>query len=145
MWISPWSTLNQCKYPNGCRSRCSHLASFLAACGKLTGISDPITIKTSGSRFGSWMTDPLAPEGDTRVCTCYTQSHGVEGNDLLMWCWMYGCVRSTNCQQHKITLNSCLFFTYYFDQIDSDLNPDFANESLLFSGKGLVWLLVFRL
>lgn len=41
----------------------------LAACGKLTGISDPITIKTSGSRFGSWMTDPLAPEGDTRVCT----------------------------------------------------------------------------
>ncbi|XP_035524035.1 olfactomedin 1b isoform X1 [Dicentrarchus labrax] len=37
------------------------------ACGKLTGISDPITIKTSGSRFGSWMTDPLAPEGDTRV------------------------------------------------------------------------------
>lgn len=38
-----------------------------SACGKLTGISDPITIKTSGSRFGSWMTDPLAPEGDTRV------------------------------------------------------------------------------
>lgn len=38
-----------------------------AACGKLTGISDAITIKTSGSRFGSWMTDPLAPEGDTRV------------------------------------------------------------------------------
>ena len=38
-----------------------------AACGKLTGISEPITIKTSGSRFGSWMTDPLAPEGDTRV------------------------------------------------------------------------------
>ncbi|XP_031735064.1 noelin-like isoform X3 [Anarrhichthys ocellatus] len=37
------------------------------ACGKLTGISEPITIKTSGSRFGSWMTDPLAPAGDTRV------------------------------------------------------------------------------
>ncbi|XP_048874856.1 noelin-like isoform X1 [Brienomyrus brachyistius] len=37
------------------------------ACGKLTGISEPITIKTSGSRFGSWMTDPMAPEGDTRV------------------------------------------------------------------------------
>ncbi len=38
-----------------------------AACGKLTDISDAITMKTSGSRFGSWMTDPLAPEGDTRV------------------------------------------------------------------------------
>lgn len=37
------------------------------ACGKLTGISDPITIKTSGSRFGSWMTDPLAPEGENKV------------------------------------------------------------------------------
>lgn len=39
------------------------------ACGKLTGISDPVTVKTSGSRFGSWMTDPLAPEGDNRVST----------------------------------------------------------------------------
>uniref|UniRef100_A0A667YZD9 Olfactomedin 1 n=1 Tax=Myripristis murdjan TaxID=586833 RepID=A0A667YZD9_9TELE len=37
------------------------------ACGKLTGISEPVTIKTSGSRFGSWMTDPLAPPGDNRV------------------------------------------------------------------------------
>ncbi|XP_041957297.1 olfactomedin 1a [Alosa pseudoharengus] len=37
------------------------------ACGKLTGISDPITIKTSGSRYGSWMTDPVASDGDTRV------------------------------------------------------------------------------
>uniref|UniRef100_A0A3B5M5M9 Olfactomedin-like domain-containing protein n=2 Tax=Xiphophorus couchianus TaxID=32473 RepID=A0A3B5M5M9_9TELE len=37
------------------------------ACGKLTGISEPITMKTSGSRFGSWMTDPLASVGDNRV------------------------------------------------------------------------------
>ncbi|XP_043914241.1 noelin isoform X3 [Protopterus annectens] len=55
------------------QSRVSNLEERLRACmqklacGKLTGISDPITIKTSGSRFGSWMTDPLAPEGDTRV------------------------------------------------------------------------------
>ncbi|ETE65416.1 Noelin, partial [Ophiophagus hannah] len=40
---------------------------YLAACGKLTAISDPITVKTSGSRFGSWMTDPLAPEGESKV------------------------------------------------------------------------------
>ncbi|MBV99425.1 Noelin, partial [Eschrichtius robustus] len=45
-----------------------HLArQFKVSCGKLTGISDPVTIKTSGSRFGSWMTDPLAPEGDNRA------------------------------------------------------------------------------
>lgn len=40
---------------------------LLSACGKLTGISDSVTVKTSGSRYGSWMTDPLAPDGDTRV------------------------------------------------------------------------------
>uniref|UniRef100_A0A2K5EZI8 Olfactomedin 1 n=16 Tax=Boreoeutheria TaxID=1437010 RepID=A0A2K5EZI8_AOTNA len=55
------------------QSRVSNLEERLRACmqklacGKLTGISDPVTVKTSGSRFGSWMTDPLAPEGDNRV------------------------------------------------------------------------------
>ncbi|XP_037115623.1 noelin-like [Syngnathus acus] len=37
------------------------------ACGKLTRIAQPVTVKTSGSRFGSWMTDPAAPVGDNRV------------------------------------------------------------------------------
>ncbi|CAM9668676.1 unnamed protein product [Lampetra planeri] len=37
------------------------------ACGNLTGISNPDTVKTSGSRFGAWMTDPLASEKDNRV------------------------------------------------------------------------------
>lgn len=46
---------------------CSPAFPSFPACGKLTGISDPITIKTSGSRFGSWMTDPLAPEGENKV------------------------------------------------------------------------------
>uniref|UniRef100_A0A8C4WTR9 Olfactomedin 1 n=1 Tax=Eptatretus burgeri TaxID=7764 RepID=A0A8C4WTR9_EPTBU len=36
-------------------------------CGKLTSLSNPLTIRTSGSRFGAWMTDPLAPSGDNRV------------------------------------------------------------------------------
>uniref|UniRef100_A0A5G3JRQ5 Olfactomedin 1 n=1 Tax=Xenopus tropicalis TaxID=8364 RepID=A0A5G3JRQ5_XENTR len=55
------------------QSRVSNLEERLRACmqklacGKLTGISEPVTIKTSGSRFGSWMTDPQAPEGDNRV------------------------------------------------------------------------------
>lgn len=55
------------------------------ACGKLTGISDPVTIKTSGSRFGSWMTDPLAPEGDNRVSVssgCWCGALGRVG----VWC-----------------------------------------------------------
>lgn len=52
------------------------LCSTLAACGKLTGISDPVTIKASGSRFGSWMTDPLAPEGDNRVSLVANENNG---------------------------------------------------------------------
>ncbi|XP_029769567.1 noelin-2 [Terrapene carolina triunguis] len=36
-------------------------------CGKLTGVSNPITIRASGSRFGSWMTDTMAPSADSRV------------------------------------------------------------------------------
>ncbi|XP_005987468.1 olfactomedin 1b isoform X2 [Latimeria chalumnae] len=55
------------------QNRVSNLEERLRACmqklvcGKLTGISDPVTIRTSGSRFGSWMTDPLAPEGDNKI------------------------------------------------------------------------------
>ncbi|XP_061674253.1 noelin-like [Syngnathoides biaculeatus] len=44
-----------------------HACMQRLACGKLTRIAEPVTVKTSGSRFGSWMTDPLAPAGDTRV------------------------------------------------------------------------------
>ncbi|NWV19279.1 NOE2 protein, partial [Origma solitaria] len=36
-------------------------------CGKLTGVSNPITVRASGSRFGSWMTDTMTPSADSRV------------------------------------------------------------------------------
>ncbi|XP_028828111.1 noelin-2-like isoform X2 [Denticeps clupeoides] len=36
-------------------------------CGRLTGISNPITVRASGSRFGSWMTDAMIPSSDNRV------------------------------------------------------------------------------
>ncbi|XP_017592143.1 PREDICTED: noelin-2 [Corvus brachyrhynchos] len=36
-------------------------------CGKLTGVSNPITVRASGSRFGSWMTDTMTPSTDNRV------------------------------------------------------------------------------
>lgn len=41
--------------------------SCLPGCGKLTGVSNPITIRAMGSRFGSWMTDTMAPSADSRV------------------------------------------------------------------------------
>ncbi|XP_067833985.1 noelin-3-like [Heptranchias perlo] len=37
------------------------------SCGKLMKISLPITVKTSGTRFGAWMMDPLATEKDNKV------------------------------------------------------------------------------
>ncbi|XP_051867912.1 noelin-3a [Pristis pectinata] len=37
------------------------------SCGKLMKISLPITVKTSGTRFGAWMTDPLAAQEDNKV------------------------------------------------------------------------------
>ncbi|NXB13367.1 NOE2 protein, partial [Rhagologus leucostigma] len=40
---------------------------FSHRCGKLTGVSNPITIRASGSRFGSWMTDTMTPSADSRV------------------------------------------------------------------------------
>ncbi|XP_062367848.1 noelin-2-like [Cinclus cinclus] len=36
-------------------------------CGKLTGVSNPVTIRASGSRFGSWMSDTMTPSADNRI------------------------------------------------------------------------------
>uniref|UniRef100_A0A3Q3EUM0 Olfactomedin 2 n=1 Tax=Labrus bergylta TaxID=56723 RepID=A0A3Q3EUM0_9LABR len=36
-------------------------------CGRLTSVSTPITVRASGSRFGSWMTDAMIPSSDSRV------------------------------------------------------------------------------
>ncbi|KAM4721339.1 noelin-3 [Rhinophrynus dorsalis] len=36
-------------------------------CGKLMKITGPVTVKTSGPRFGAWMTDPTASEKNNRV------------------------------------------------------------------------------
>lgn len=52
----------------------------ISGCGKLTGVSNPITIRASGSRFGSWMTDTMAPSADNRVSH---QKHGLKLNVLL--------------------------------------------------------------
>ncbi|KAF1593513.1 Noelin-2, partial [Eudyptes moseleyi] len=44
-----------------------HACMQKLGCGKLTGVSNPITIRASGSRFGSWMTDTMTPSTDSRV------------------------------------------------------------------------------
>lgn len=52
------------KNHHGTSYRC---ISLLTACGKLMKITGPVTIKTSGTRFGAWMTDPLASTRNNRV------------------------------------------------------------------------------
>uniref|UniRef100_A0A8C5SKK1 Olfactomedin-like domain-containing protein n=1 Tax=Laticauda laticaudata TaxID=8630 RepID=A0A8C5SKK1_LATLA len=46
---------------------CDFFFFLFSACGKLMKITGPITVKTSGTRFGAWMTDPLASEKNNRV------------------------------------------------------------------------------
>ncbi|KAK7160972.1 hypothetical protein R3I94_003826 [Phoxinus phoxinus] len=44
-----------------------HTCSSQLGCGRLTGISAPLTVRSSGSRFGSWMMDTMIDSSDNRV------------------------------------------------------------------------------
>ncbi|XP_067296566.1 noelin-2b [Pseudorasbora parva] len=44
-----------------------HSCSGRLGCGRLTSISAPLTIRSSGSRFGSWMMDSMIDSSDNRV------------------------------------------------------------------------------
>lgn len=44
-----------------------YMHPLLTGCGRLTAVSSPITVRASGSRFGSWMTDAMIPSSDSRV------------------------------------------------------------------------------
>ncbi|XP_072925545.1 noelin-2a isoform X3 [Hemitrygon akajei] len=44
-----------------------HACMQKLGCGKLTGISNPSTVRASGSRFGAWMTDTLASSAENRI------------------------------------------------------------------------------
>lgn len=43
------------------------VSDVFSACGKLMKITGPLTVKTSGTRFGAWMTDPMASPINNRV------------------------------------------------------------------------------
>ncbi|XP_054609188.1 noelin-3-like isoform X2 [Dunckerocampus dactyliophorus] len=45
----------------------TYLLCVFVACGKLMKITGPLTVKTSGTRFGAWMTDPQAPSKTSKV------------------------------------------------------------------------------
>ncbi|KAF7243822.1 Noelin-2 [Varanus komodoensis] len=60
-----------------------HACMQKLGCGKLTGVSNPITIRASGSRFGSWMTDTMAPSSDSR-CICFFVPNTVAYSSIIM-------------------------------------------------------------
>lgn len=70
---SIWVFMNAVKNSKGKEERvnsmylCVCVCVTNPGCGKLTGVSNPITIRASGSRFGSWMTDTMIPSSDNRV------------------------------------------------------------------------------
>ncbi|GAA6072575.1 noelin-2b isoform X1 [Tachysurus ichikawai] len=44
-----------------------HTCASSVGCGKLMGLSNPVTIRSFGSRFGSWMMDSMISSSDERV------------------------------------------------------------------------------
>ncbi|XP_047659176.1 noelin-2b isoform X2 [Tachysurus fulvidraco] len=44
-----------------------HICASSVGCGKLMGLSNPVTIRSFGSRFGSWMMDSMISSSDERV------------------------------------------------------------------------------
>lgn len=60
------------------------------ACGKLMKITGPLTVKTSGTRFGAWMTDPQASPKNNRVSwanllCCMFQAFEVTASSLMRY------------------------------------------------------------
>lgn len=64
----------------------------LIGCGRLTAVSNPITVRASGSRFGSWMTDAMIPSSDSRVgvqCLCAFYIQIIQGFGIKDKSWKF--------------------------------------------------------
>uniref|UniRef100_A0A8C5LYV9 Olfactomedin 2 n=1 Tax=Leptobrachium leishanense TaxID=445787 RepID=A0A8C5LYV9_9ANUR len=93
-------------------------------CGKLTGVSNPITIRASGSRFGSWMTDTMAPSADNRVW--YMDGY-YKGRRVLEYRTLNDFIKGQNFVQHllphpwagtgHVVYNGSLYYNKYQSNI----------------------------
>ncbi|XP_023190040.1 noelin-2-like isoform X1 [Xiphophorus maculatus] len=68
-------------------------------CGRLTAVSNPITVKSSGSRFGSWMTDAMIPSSDSRV---WSMDGYYKGRRVLEYRTMGDFTKGQNFVQHLL-------------------------------------------
>ncbi|NXK43244.1 NOE2 protein, partial [Piprites chloris] len=105
-------------------------------CGKLTGVSNPITIRASGSRFGSWMTDTMTPSADSRVW--YMDGY-YKGRRVLEFRTLDDFVAGQNFVQHllphpwagtgHVVFNGSLFYNKY--QSNVAVKYHFGSRSVL--------------
>ncbi|XP_035856743.1 noelin-2-like isoform X2 [Sander lucioperca] len=68
-------------------------------CGRLTAVSSPITVRASGSRFGSWMTDAMIPSSDSRV---WSMDGYYKGRRVLEYRTMGDFTKGQNFVQHLL-------------------------------------------
>ncbi|XP_033824736.1 noelin-2-like isoform X1 [Periophthalmus magnuspinnatus] len=68
-------------------------------CGRLTTVSSPITVRASGSRFGSWMMDAMIPSSDSRV---WSMDGYYKGRRVLEFRTMADFTKGQNFVQHLL-------------------------------------------
>ncbi|KAM8841783.1 LOW QUALITY PROTEIN: noelin-2-like [Synchiropus picturatus] len=68
-------------------------------CGRLAAIGEPRTVRTAGSRFGSWMTDAMMPSADGRV---WSMDGFSQGRRVLEFRSMEDFRRGQNFVQHLL-------------------------------------------
>ncbi|KAK3532157.1 hypothetical protein QTP86_009027 [Hemibagrus guttatus] len=98
--------------------------SEYVGCGKLTGVSNPITIRASGSRFGSWMTDTMIPSSDNRV---WSMDGYFKGRRVLEYRTLNDFMKGQNFVQHllphpwagtgHVVYNGSLYYNKYQSNI----------------------------
>ncbi|MGH0158346.1 UNVERIFIED_CONTAM: hypothetical protein FKN15_046277 [Acipenser sinensis] len=113
-----------------------HACMQKLGCGKLTGVSNPITIRASGSRFGSWMTDTMSPSADTRV---WSMDGYYKGRRVLEYRSLNDFMKGQNFVQHllphpwagtgHLVYNGSLYYNKY--QSNIVIKYQFRSRSIL--------------
>ncbi|KAK1153769.1 noelin-2-like isoform X1 [Acipenser oxyrinchus oxyrinchus] len=113
-----------------------HVCMQKLGCGKLTGVSNPITIRASGSRFGSWMTDTMSPSADTRV---WSMDGYYKGRRVLEYRSLNDFMKGQNFVQHllphpwagtgHLVYNGSLYYNKY--QSNIVIKYQFRSRSIL--------------
>uniref|UniRef100_A0A7N8WJT9 Noelin-2-like n=1 Tax=Mastacembelus armatus TaxID=205130 RepID=A0A7N8WJT9_9TELE len=103
-------------------------------CGRLTAVSSPITVRASGSRFGSWMTDTMIPSSDSRV---WSMDGYYKGRRVLEYRTMGDFTKGQNFVQHLLphpwagTGHVVYNGSLYYNKHQSNILYHFRSRSVL--------------